>query len=392
MAQNPIANYINLSKLEITGTTGTVVDLTNVFMHINIYENIFFNFMSAKVLLSDSNDLQQHLPIIGNEDVKIAFNNDGQSPVILNFKVYKVDKDLSARNNNDKKRVISLYLVSKEAIDNEITKISKKLSGLSHSLVSGLLATNLGSTKTFLSESATSNIDVWGNFSRPFDLIDYICKISKNASYSDYIFYETLSGFNFFNLSYLMNQAASWEIHPVIDTIEQSFSYGTIKSYRFDNYFDIMTGGKVGMFGNTIFKFDNQYQFTKEENTFEDISSDVKYLGNHYYFDTNLKSEKANIKDTYYTPEISSIREIFLRLLNNYSVTMKLNGTTERQIGSIANVEFPNLDNETKTHKMWDGLWLLTEINHNIDITLEYTQNIRMVKNAFFNYDGLTEV
>ena len=64
------AGQYNLTKIILESFTGDSLDITNLVLEINIYENLFANGLSGNVVVSDAIDVPQNFPITGFERIK----------------------------------------------------------------------------------------------------------------------------------------------------------------------------------------------------------------------------------------------------------------------------------------------------------------------------------
>ena len=74
------AGQYNLTRVILESFTGEKLDITNLILEINIYENLFANGLSGNVVVSDAIDVPQNFPITGFERIK--FNQANNSNFI----------------------------------------------------------------------------------------------------------------------------------------------------------------------------------------------------------------------------------------------------------------------------------------------------------------------
>ena len=72
---------------------GSSVDLSSLFRYIEIYEDIFSPYITAKLHIEDAFNFPERFPISGQEKVEITFKSDinALKPVELVFRIYKLD-------------------------------------------------------------------------------------------------------------------------------------------------------------------------------------------------------------------------------------------------------------------------------------------------------------
>lgn len=189
--------------------------ITALVNHIEYVENIAFPFLSAKIQIVDSAGLLIDLPIQGGERVVIEVNSTAfEKKVEYEFAIWTVQNRFIQQN----KQSYDIGLVSAEALINEVTRITKPLSGNPESILNDLLINSLKTTKTIYSEPSKFETKMIPNRKRPFDLIaDFSIKsVSPQTNYSStngsnnnqseqqikgsggFFFWETIRGYNFF--------------------------------------------------------------------------------------------------------------------------------------------------------------------------------------------------
>ena len=67
------AGSVEIVELKLIGSTGTIVDLKDFLVELNIYEDIFSSTLYGDIVLSDSRNIIEFLPIIGEEYINVHF-------------------------------------------------------------------------------------------------------------------------------------------------------------------------------------------------------------------------------------------------------------------------------------------------------------------------------
>lgn len=390
---------IEILSLELTNTIGTkTISLKKIFLEMNLFESLYDHFLKGEISLLDTYDLQVNFPLIGNETLEMKLtdrsrNADGKENFKnLTFKIYKLD-DLGLYRGITNKKVITLYFTSQEAITNEQTKISKKLTGTAETILTTIITNNLNSTKNFTSETSdATSLDIFANFSRPSKLINLISKKSKSVSYSDYTFYEDLDGFNFKTFSWLMSQAIKQEFTYSLNSDSLASSHN-VKMLQWDSNFDVLADTHLGLFGTTFYTpHATDYSYIKTSDQFKDKFSEIVGLGAHLIYDANLSTSHARIDTNHLDPDIIANRNVSLKTLQRYKLNAKINGDLDRRIGDIIKINFPVFDSKSYSNKNFNGKFLIVKIKHIIKNTGKFEQNLLLVKNAFFGNDQMSSV
>jgi len=373
-------------SIKITSTTGTEIDATEIFLSVSIFQSLINRkFINGRLLILDSIDLLNNFPFIGNEQVTIkAKNSYDNNSIDYKFRVYKIDRDVGTLRIDQRFRVLNIYLYTDEERAN-YTKISKKFTGTGSSIISDIVLNNFQSTKTILSEVDSTNLEFMSNFWNADRCIDYICKNTK-STYSDYIFYENLYGYNFKSLSSLFSEDPKNTIKFEIQ--EPYLNIDNVQQYQFNSFFDDLMWRKRGMFGNTLYKLSNdEYKFEIDQKDIEIIDDDINHSGsNRLYNNDVIDGLNDVLVDMNEDPNINIIRTTHFNLLNRYNLVVNLNGDLNRNVGEIYNLDFPSLDNESGNQSdSFAGKWIAMEINTTIFKNFDMKQNICLAKNAFFN-------
>jgi hypothetical protein len=380
----PIASVYNITLTNVANTK--TIELNKIFLEFSLYEGVFDFFLSGEITIADTMDIITNFPIVGGETLTITLNDTStNTSKTLTFKLYKIARDNGIQRGLMLNRILTLYFISPEALTNERTKISKKLSGTAETLVQSIITNNLSSIKTLTKETSTSGIlDVYANFWKPSKAINFISKLSKSALYSDYVFFETLNGFAFKSLSSLMSEDAIQNV-ATSNLLRSVTSTHIVKALKFDSYFDVLSDTSFGTLGTTYYKPHlTDYSYTKTENTYSDAMANVVGLGKNLYYDSTVEDNDSMIAVNHYDPNISAVRTTSIKTLENYKLKVRLTGDLDRGAGDIVQFDFPLFDNESLSNDSFQGNYIILKIKHNIRSNGQYEQNLLLGKNALY--------
>lgn len=382
MSNNPFINNLDILSLNITTISGEEINLFPNFLYLEIFENLFEQFLTAKCIIADTSDLVTNIPLVGNEKITMEISSINNNSLTLNFKLYKIDRDSEIMGGLKNRKFLVLYLCSDELIKNN-ERLSRKYSGHSETIISDILSNVYNSNKTLNSDTTSNEVDVVSNFWKPSFLIDYLCKNSKTEKYSDMIFFETLHGFNFKSISQLMSENPRNEL-KIADIIDSLANSNIIESFRFESFFDLMQAGAFGFFGGTYYS-PHKTNYINNVASYDYVETQENYtsLGSQGIFDESL-SNSNNINELIYTDsQIKNIRGSIINLLMFYNIVVSLNGDLSRRCGDIIELKFPVFDGKTIINKSFNGRFLITAIKHIIGRNSKYKQNMIITKNAF---------
>ena len=227
MSKIQYAGEFKLEELKIISSSGNVVDLSKSVMQIDLYESIFKNSISGSILIADTNNMVNNLPIIGQEYITLKVSTPSIENEAIDFTkhVFQVFQ-INARSDLTKgTEIYELHLTTSEFLRGERTKVSKSFTNTPHAIVESVLRDPLylNSKKSLFVEESDQIKRLISPLMSPFRFISRICKDSFSTNGSPhYLFYETTKGFNFRTIENLYQQ-------PTIGTYDTG-DIGTLES------------------------------------------------------------------------------------------------------------------------------------------------------------------
>ena len=124
------AGEYQLTDLKLFTGSGEVVNLDNIYVSLDIYENMFSNGLTGTLMIVDTNNLIMNAPITGQEFLSFKIKTPTIDNVSIDFTkhvmtVYKIDLRKAERGNE----VIQLHFCSPELLRNSRTRLSKSYEG-----------------------------------------------------------------------------------------------------------------------------------------------------------------------------------------------------------------------------------------------------------------------
>lgn len=198
------AGDVNVEELTLI-KDGRAVNLLPQMVELYLYENILSPFMNGELIVVDSVDLINSLPLRGQEILKLKLRTPGLEAVITGtFSVYLVSDRIQI---NDKTTAYKLSFASYEMIAATNVKLFKTYSGLISDIVKDIMIKDdaLHTTKRFKVENAVNstkfNVPNWN----PIKCMTFLAPNAKNANNSStFMFFENRAGFNFVSLDSLI--------------------------------------------------------------------------------------------------------------------------------------------------------------------------------------------
>ena len=205
------AGDCRVETLEIVSLQGTVYDLTNFIVELNLYEDLYSPFMFGDLVIADAVNLISRLPIIGTEILTVKlrspiYEDSFSTTIEKTFQLYAVtDRFL----NNDREQMYCLKFCSQEAYLDTVSTISRSYEGFTHDIAAEIFDEYL-TTERYYDRTATtlmmvgdtphtSKIKYTSNFWTPVQNMNFLAKrsIGNELLSADYLFYESNKNFYF---------------------------------------------------------------------------------------------------------------------------------------------------------------------------------------------------
>lgn len=425
--------------LKLFSIRSTVVDLQDYLIEINIFEDIFSNFLQGQIMLSDSRNLIAKMPLIGNEYLALKIETPTLGVFIEKiFRVYSITDIQAQRDKNTQTYVLNFC--SAEAINDSVITIYKPYSGLVSDVVAKIYQQFLQTPAQitfeknnikvdeqrptpFFVETTRNKIKFISPGWNPAKCLNWLASkaISPESGAADYLFWESSSrGFSFISIEKLLKEAAT------SNTMMGSYSYappGTIKSsdiiaklflaesFEVIKFIDNFENLNNGYFGSTLSTFDMvkkkfiKYEYNHPANynnlthmTLDNELSKPLFTNSELvnpdmykkFYPINSKLY-SNIQENYSEkmPFIFGQRHSRLSELNNFKINIIVPGRTDMFAGSVINFNMPDITvknefSEPGINPLLSGLYLVTAIRHKINFR-SHTMIMEMVKDSM-NY------
>ena len=157
LEQTQYAGEFQLESLKIFSPSREVfVDLLNVCIQIDIFESIYTSSMTAQIIIVDTENIVDKLPIVGQEYVEMKLSSPNANDD-FNTLDFSGDRELFVSSIANKEVVgdsgaftYVLTLVTKELLINLNTRISKSYTDDISNIVRDLLKNKIGTRKYHL--------------------------------------------------------------------------------------------------------------------------------------------------------------------------------------------------------------------------------------------------
>ena len=202
---------VKIDKIDIESSFGKY-DLVPHLEELNIYEDIFSNYLHAHIILQDAFNIPYKLPIIGEETVDVSIRLEGDDgDTVINPPMLHVH-ELSDRflKSNQSQR-FSLDLISAQYMSNVHTRVSKAYSGMTADEIVGDIWANYlddGHGDIFIEPSIGEEQCIIPNWT-PHEAFNWLASRAQsedNDHAANFLYYETMEGCHFKSLNKLAGQ------------------------------------------------------------------------------------------------------------------------------------------------------------------------------------------
>jgi len=281
------ANEYLLEECKLHTIGGLELDLRDLVVGVNIYEDIFNNSITGDISFIDTNNVLGNAKIVGQEKLalKLATPDGSDNYDRLNsidftempFYVYKVN---ASNTINDRTQGYTISFTTAEIIRNGQIRVSQSFKGEPvEDMIKKVIRGDelLKSKKELFFEPTKNNYKLVAPNMRPFDFINMVARISQSNLYdnsSTYLFYETIKGYYFRTLDGMMDRKNPRMIYrettpnvlnddgvqDLIANLQNILSYSVVSAT------DTLSNQRAGMYASKYLELDF---YNKEFKTYE---------------------------------------------------------------------------------------------------------------------------
>ena len=443
-------DYI-LKKLSIVSFDGIPVDIKALMQEFNIWESIYSSALTGSIVVADSINLINTMPLTGTETLEFQLFTRGagdseQSVIDASsktghpFHIYKVSR------RSQPKEGISAYTIhfcSRELLRSVRTRVSQAYNGPLHEAAIKIFTDQeyLDSRKKMWVEPTRNKDKVVIPNQHPLDAIKLLARKSLpgRSRGAGYYFYETTKGFHFHSWENMVSAkgeqprpiAAKFDYMvrkatPQRPKIEQDFN--AVIQYEILNNFDSLGNQALGTYGHKVithniydksynaynWRYHNWYSQFKhaddtghgDHNKYPIAKVPVDYDGEKTVSD--YENSKVTLQATAQylhgedtgiygidtdldglTTAIHNTQENFV--MNGIRVKMTIHGQSFLEAGDVIHFGLrsvePSKGNQLQYDSHYSGRYVITKIRHRVNGE-EYTQVLECVKDSVNNCYG----
>lgn len=404
-----LASQIEIQNITISNFNGSSLEITDMIMETNIFEDMFDNTLSASFVIVDAAGMLSNFPIVGQELIQLVFKTPFTRLKVVKFLAYKVENisSLSAHT-----MTYVLHCMSSEMAVNMLKPFSRYYEGQSSQIVQNCYNNYINSEKPLNIEESKFSVQLVVPYWTPFYLFNWLAarSISKQGNQASYVFYETMKdGFHFKSIETMLGQATAvkwiYRNSPVNPTDEFRIEKqrAQILDYEIIEAFNMIDHCINGMIGTTVYIKDllrknvqiSTYNYIDNFNDTTHLSNfpsipeknatglrySKKYVEPKIVFGHSMMFGRGD-PDSY--SAWVSRRKSFVEQMRSQILKLTMAGDTDITIGNVVEIEIP--DNMpatvgTSRNEILSGRYLITSIRHVISAN-QHLMSVEAIKDS----------
>lgn len=383
----------SIKKLDLINSGGQSISFAETYVQLQIYQDIFAQVMSGKLLIVDSKETFTNFFLCGNEYLHIVIDKPGLNrPFERIFRIYKVTDRKTVSNSG---QMYDIHFCSDELISSNSILVSKAYkSAKIKDVVLDILNKELK-----VEPNRIANLeDTQGSFDfiipsyRPFEAIQWATARGYSQDKFCYMFFENKDGFRLISLQSLMKQKPYKKIRYEVKLSDSdpALNKDSMDDFEIISDFDMITSMSNGSFASRLLTIDlfsqkfekldyslltaeskkNLLNNYKPVNSFKNSKDETLFTAFNSFFRTYLtindtKSEKSNDIKFWMLP-----RALHMSLMQHFRIKVTLPGDTEMKAGDVVEVEFPlfegKQDGGRNINKKLSGKYLVSAVNYKL--------------------------
>lgn len=435
------AGSVNIQEVKLISSNNIQIDLNEFLVELNLYEDLFSSHLYGDIFLSDSRNLIDQLPIIGEEYLNLTFFTPGfdSFKIQKTFRVFRLSNRQIVKDNSSQTFV--LHFASVELFYDILLPLYKSFTGKITDLVEEIFFDYLAESRNFVvNEDGTTDFnttntpltiinDTSNNVKfvspgwSPFKCINWLASksIPKEGISKNFLFWESNKSFYFGSIEYLYKDAlenknivGTYSYSPnnaknnkQRDIAKEMFTITDIQMVTTTDHIKNYTNGYLANRLITLDVFNKKYElfdydYVEEyKNNYHTSGKGDKavpvfvqesprnFTSSISYYPVNPKlfnDFPGNVSEK--MGEIHGNRKSTLLDLTNIKLNITVPGRSDIEVGNLIYIKFPALgpaveSDQNKEHidRSYSGYYLITAIHHRLT-ALEHTMIMEVVKDS----------
>ena len=440
------AGEVRIEQLKLINSSDEVIDLSEFIVELNLYEDLFKNYLHGNLVLTDSRNLIDKYNIHGEEflNVKLRTPTFPDSEIIeKTFRVFKLSDRTIVRDKNTQNFV--LHFISVEFFYDVSLPLFAPFEGtvtdIAGRIFSDFLATsrnfNVSETNNEIKEDpkptelivineASNKIKFISPGWSPLKCINWLASkaIPKDGVAKNFIFFESSKNFYFGTLEnlfrdahenknylgrYLISASNVREDKASQNVNREMFLAKDVEMVETTDYIKNYTNGYLGnrliyldVFNKEyeLIDYDHTLNYEKQfhssgkgeeakpvfnKDTFRNFATNISFYPKNPKLFNDYPDNISEKMGEIYGNRLSSMLE-----LTNIKMNMTVPGRTDAEVGRIIYFEYPSMGAKDETDtgssaqdKLYSGFYIITAIHHKVN-KLEHTMTIEVIKDSLY--------
>lgn len=449
MAEDSVqkAGSVKIAELKLISSTNIIFDLTEFLVELNIYEDMFSSTLTGTIILSDSLNLIEKAPIIGEEILVIKVETPTfTSRISKTFRVYKISDRNIVRDNNT--QLFTLHFASIELFYDILLPLFIPFKGNITDVAGEIFSDYIAASREYqVSESSdevkeletetplvilndTSNkVKFVSPGWTPFKCLNWLASksIPKEGKAKNFLFFESNKAFYFGSIEHVFKEAvqndltigtysiAASNIRDGASAPDINREFFIAKDVEMVDTTDHIKNYTNGYLANRLITLDiinkeykvTDYDYVNEyKNQFHSSGSGPTSVPP--FTSESLRNSATNISFYPVNPklyndfennisekmsEIYGNRRSSMLDLSNLKMHLTVPGRTDVEIGRTLYFSYPALGAKDETSEAgledtnYSGYYLITAIHHKIN-KVDHSMRMEIVKDSLYVNKG----
>ena len=440
------AGEVRIEQLKLINSSDEVIDLSEFVVELNLYEDLFKNYLHGNLVLTDSRNLIDKYNIHGEEflNVKLRTPSFPDSEIIQKtFRVFKLSDRTIARDKNTQNFV--LQFISVEFFYDVSLPLFAPFEGTVTDIAGRIFSDFLASSRNFnVSETnneikedpkptelivineASNKIKFISPGWSPLKCINWLASkaIPKDGTAKNFIFFESSKNFYFGTLEnlfrdahenknylgrYLISASNVRDDKSSQNVNREMFLAKDVEMVETTDYIKNYTNGYLGnrlvyldVFNKDyqLIDYDHTLNYEKQfhssgkgeeakpvfnKDTFRNFATNISFYPKNPKLFNDYPDNISEKMGEIYGNRLSSMLE-----LTNIKMNMTVPGRTDAEVGRIIYFEYPSMgakdESDTASSaqdKLYSGFYLITAIHHKVN-KLEHSMTMEVIKDSLF--------
>ena len=440
------AGEVRIEQLKLINSSDEVIDLSEFIVELNLYEDLFKNYLHGNLVLTDSRNLIDKYNIHGEEflNVKLRTPSFPDSEIIeKTFRVFKLSDRTIVRDKNTQNFV--LHFISVEFFYDVslplFAPFEGKVTDIAGRIFSDFLASsrnfNVSETNNEIKEDpkptelivineASNKIKFISPGWSPLKCINWLASkaIPKDGVAKNFIFFESSKNFYFGTLEnlfrdahenknylgrYLISASNVRDDKSSQNVSREMFLAKDVEMVETTDYIKNYTNGYLGnrlvyldVFNKEyeLIDYDHTLNYEKQfhssgkgeeakpvfnKDTFRNFATNISFYPKNPKLFNDYPDNISEKMGEIYGNRLSSMLE-----LTNIKMNMTVPGRTDAEVGRIIYFEYPSMGAKDETDsgssaqdKLYSGFYIITAIHHKVN-KLEHTMTMEVIKDSLY--------